>query len=514
MISSVRIENLRSLRDTGHISLRPLTILIGGNSSGKSTFLRSFPLMSQTVSHNLRTAIAWFDESSVDFGDFTTSKTKNVDDDFIKFTYCLNPEFSSEFRHRMNHVFNRKKQIQYDLWELALVYKQRSDGKGVYLDCLEISYNSNKSVIEFRDKEIAEIYVNGDKISNLSFNYSPNLHFGLIPQIHYVTPKQEAPKTSEEIYFQALSSLKKYCPRKLKHTERIFSVWRCWSEKPDDFLKNLHNYTDLKFLAKIFEKWTVDNKEFINLYNSIYIVKLLSILQLLNRQLTLYFDNCDYVAPLRAEAMRYTRFQGLQVSRVDAYGRNLSEFIDSLTDTQRSSLNEYIERTLGVKVRVRNATGHQSITILSNGGETNMADVGFGFSQILPIVTKLWQMQERSRFNSLSFYRSPFAVGLIEQPELHLHPALQAKLADAFVKTALNEDAITSLIIETHSPTIVNRIGRRIREGHILPEDVNIVIFDKDSTTGHTKVKNTCFLPNGRIEDWPSGFFEPESDPF
>lgn len=66
MIDSVRIENLRSLRDTGFVKLKKLNILLGSNSSGKSTFLRSFPLLSQSIKKNLRGPISWFDDSMVD----------------------------------------------------------------------------------------------------------------------------------------------------------------------------------------------------------------------------------------------------------------------------------------------------------------------------------------------------------------------------------------------------------------------------------------------------------------
>ena len=73
MISHVRIQNLRSLVDTGFVEIKPLTILLGSNSSGKSTFLRSFPLFKQSVSKPLREPISWFDDSLVDFGDYELS---------------------------------------------------------------------------------------------------------------------------------------------------------------------------------------------------------------------------------------------------------------------------------------------------------------------------------------------------------------------------------------------------------------------------------------------------------
>ena len=111
---------------------------------------------------------------------------------------------------------------------------------------------------------------------------------------------------------------------------------------------------------------------------------------------------------------------------------------------------------------------------------------------------------------------------LMEQPELHLHPAYQAKLADAFVdfvnigneKEGENLDCLKRnrqrLILETHSETIINRIGRRIREGKLDSKDVNVVIFEKSVQDINTTVKQTGFDDKGRLKDWPIGFFEPE----
>ena len=96
-----------------------------------------------------------------------------------------------------------------------------------------------------------------------------------------------------------------------------------------------------------------------------------------------------------------------------------------------------------------------------------MTDVGYGYSQILPILTKLWFDSTTNRQDSYRyFYYEPEGINLtlMEQPELHLHPALQAKIADAFIELVTNtaEDVSPQrLIVETHSPTIINRIGRR-----------------------------------------------------
>ena len=96
MITHVRIENFRSLKDTGWIQIKPVNILLGANSSGKSSFLRSFPLFLQSVTKELREPISWFDDSLVDFGDYKTSKNRYAaDDEFIKFSYKIHGPYNN-----------------------------------------------------------------------------------------------------------------------------------------------------------------------------------------------------------------------------------------------------------------------------------------------------------------------------------------------------------------------------------------------------------------------------------
>jgi len=69
MLEGFKINNLRSIEDSGYIENKPLTILVGRNSCGKSTFARAFPLLRQSVEEKTRSAILWFGRY-VDFGNF------------------------------------------------------------------------------------------------------------------------------------------------------------------------------------------------------------------------------------------------------------------------------------------------------------------------------------------------------------------------------------------------------------------------------------------------------------
>jgi len=128
-------------------------------------------------------------------------------------------------------------------------------------------------------------------------------------------------------------------------------------------------------------------------------------------------------------------------------------------------------------------------------------DVGIGISQVLPVL--------------VTAYASSNRIIAIEQPEIHLHPALQAELGDVFIESALGERNNT-FIIETHSEHLILRILKRIRETTrgknektppITPENVALLFVDV-SQAGST-IKELRISEDGRlIDQCPGGFFE------
>ena len=132
---------------------------------------------------------------------------------------------------------------------------------------------------------------------------------------------------------------------------------------------------------------------------------------------------------------------------------------------------------------------------------SSIADVGFGISQLLPIITKSMTLKNSSI--------------LIEQPEIHLHPALQAELGDLFINSALGEQKNTFLI-ETHSEHLILRILRRIRETAegslrddltpITPNDV-AVVYVQPGENGSKVIEIPVTEDGDFAEKWPNGFF-------
>jgi AAA ATPase domain len=137
----------------------------------------------------------------------------------------------------------------------------------------------------------------------------------------------------------------------------------------------------------------------------------------------------------------------------------------------------------------------------SSGLQLTPYDLGFGVSQVLPILVEAAAQKHR--------------LIAIEQPELHLHPAQQAELGDVFIESALGERKNTFLL-ETHSEHLILRILRRVRETSenrlpagatpVRPEAITVVFVEP--TAKGSVVRNLPVTPDGDFaEPWPGGFF-------
>lgn len=530
MIDLFQIQNIRSLKNTGEIPIKRLNLLVGSNSSGKSTFLRTFLLLAQSANKSLRNAIAWFDESLVDFGDYMTTKTKDSDDESIIITIRIsNCDFEYPYWRSMLPFVSLDNARDFIGAKIKIYISYLSEIKKDFISQVDIKFRNNSEVnifFEGKSKKVS-FFSNNKQVFEGNLNWGVASSNEFLPNINFPTEGlknySEFHVLRHNILLRGLYPLRNLCGSKISHFEKLEKYIQAWRLNKEDCLNEFKKVKVFAALTHKISHWDIDNSTFKKLYDNILGLYVLNNWYYISSYVSTVFTSCDYIAPLRAEANRYYRNVGMQVDRVDSYGRNLAEFIDSLTVTQKQSYDSYIADTIRSKILVRNNTGHQSIVILPKidldeetdfvKNETNLIDTGFGYSQILPILTKLWWVQQRKRFRR-GIHNNPSATVLIEQPELHLHPALQAKLADVFIKAAINDEVKTNLIVETHSATIINRIGRRIREGYIKPEDVNIIYFDKDNRTGHSKIRTTEYDKTGRIKEWPYGFLEPKNDPF
>jgi predicted ATPase len=128
----------------------------------------------------------------------------------------------------------------------------------------------------------------------------------------------------------------------------------------------------------------------------------------------------------------------------------------------------------------------------SDRTRVNIADVGFGVSQVFPIVLEGLRL---ARGGTL----------LLEQPEIHLHPNMQMQLADYFIALALSGKRV---IVETHSDHVINRLVRRIVEDKTLGLSNQIAMYFIRTTANGAVSERVAVDPARGIINWPRDFFD------
>lgn len=124
----------------------------------------------------------------------------------------------------------------------------------------------------------------------------------------------------------------------------------------------------------------------------------------------------------------------------------------------------------------------------------NLADVGFGVSQVLPVLVAL-------------LIAEPGQLVYLEQPELHLHPRAQYALAEILAKTAKRG---VKLVVETHSELLLLKVQTLVAEGNIDSDLVKLHWFSRNSEDGATSIQSADLDENGAFGDWPQDFGDVE----
>lgn len=137
-------------------------------------------------------------------------------------------------------------------------------------------------------------------------------------------------------------------------------------------------------------------------------------------------------------------------------------------------------------------TDMYQVLVRESGGSTEvlLTDVGFGISQVLPIIV-------------LSYYVPEHSIVLLEQPELHLHPSAQMNLADVLIDAMRKRHV--QFIIESHSEHLLMRLQRRIAEGGLPPDNVALYFCQPGSEGSKPHPLEVDLF--GNIANWPKDFF-------
>jgi len=538
-MKALRLKNLRSLVDTGMVELRPITLLVGKNSSGKSTFARTFPLLKQSIEKTTESPILWFGKY-VDFGSIEEAVRFGQLQDGISIGFDLPVRFVRGV-DATHQIFETSTEI---------IVSRRTRGQGSYVSriCLElcghkveIDYDELGSVVRFdvngeNIKSIMEPL--GELASEPSAFVLPRFEFigidttprRITYQPYFPPQKDKDPFEWIKISTSVLGSLlfEQTAERMVPEAggaqdlfqDHIGGVEIGTAEEMRQNLRNpggrlpqgTSRETRREFQTLV-DKIFADDTLAKSCIALCVAGKIPDFLEELDKEIADFISRTAYMGPMRVRPERYLRVQDLAVEEVDHQGENLAMFLRSLSDAELRSFSHFTSTHYGFDIDRRLDGAHVQILVRPAGADqfANLVDIGFGYSQLLPLLALLWSTCARERKGR----ERDTSLVILEQPELHLHPGHQARIADLLVGAIAESRSAgtgTRVLVETHSEALVNRLGDLIQQGKVKANEVQIALFDHDPKKRTSSVRLAHYDDEGSLVDWPFGFFAPLPD--
>jgi predicted ATPase len=436
MLSALRIKNFKGWRDSGRVDLAPLTLLFGTNSSGKSSLHQFLLLLRQTAESPDRRRVLHpgDDNTPVDLGSYT---------DLIN-GHDPTRALGFELEWRSPH-------------ELVVVDVRT----GTRFAAADLRF---QAAIRATDATPPRLYVE---------------------QMDYELVSEDGERRS--------FGLKRDTDASYRITttgyDAVMRMGRKWPVSAPSHFHGFPDDTQSRF----------QNLEFVA-----------DLTYALDEQLS----SLAYLGPLRERPERLYRWSGEEPEAVGWRGERTVEAL--LAGQSRDYRAKHARKAKALQVLVAEwlrklgVIDAFSVTPIREGRdeyevrvrapartqEVLLTDVGFGVSQVLPVITQC-------------FYATSGSTLIFEQPEIHLHPAVQSGLADLFIEALIARENGTprnvQLLVETHSEHLLRRLLRRIAEGAVDPDQVAIYVVDAGRTT--STIEPLEVDDYGNVHNWPPDFF-------
>ena len=539
MISSIGLGNFKAFAETQQIPLRPLTLIYGPNSAGKSSVIHSLALAHHAIATGeLDTQRTEIGGESIDLGGFRQYVHRRDTSQLVEWTVELD---TSQLTGRLGEFLAPATMIsmQFLIGETAAGVAVQNcsilaDGDMLLAmsarraDCLRID-RLDQSHPVFREiiKALVLSITSTTEVREEDFKDIDEVIDALVPEItvrivkllpyieSVVSADNEArqallfpvsrgerkedlrqavnmflPRTIRELVngfssaiqssinrLKYLGPLRSYPPRHLAFSQHHDPNWRAGGGSTWDVLRRDAN------VRKAVNQWLSSSERLSTSYEVVV------------RDL-IAFDQLDDSLFDGIQAIQENDGLEIEPDYVDEHGpieacpviKDVEAEVENVkTIIQESDIDRIAELVL---------LDRRSNTVVSH------RDVGIGISQVLPVLVNAFSMSKQ--------------LVAIEQPEIHLHPALQAELGDVFLESALGERQNT-FILETHSEHLLLRLMRRMRETFegTLPEGLpeihsgQIMVLYVEPVGPKSIVRQMPLNERGElVKAWPGGFFE------
>ncbi len=418
-ITQFTMEEVRCFAERQQFEIRPLTFLVGENSTGKTTALACF----QVLANYLKSGEVDFNSEPYSMGIFR---------DIVRNSRPKGNAFKLGFTFTGD-----REDVEY-----TVECVQKKDGFEPAIESVTIKFTDGEIVFKTEDR-----VERGMRLA--SFDEDRNQYYVNVAFLDQVP----------------LSLLLNYCTNIIERQSK--------GENP---------------LAEYIKKKYKDIGRLGNLHD----ISVFSTSPVRSRPKRTYDPTREFNDPEGSDVpMRLMRIASTKKDEWEALKQALVEF------GKASGLFQNIE--------IQNLGGSMGapfqLKIKVRGPNSNIIDVGYGVSQILPILVHILSPHPLSQWQNTYF--------LLQQPEVHLHPTAQAQLSSLLASSASQGDQ--SFIVETHSDYMIDRARIEIRKGTISPNDVSLIYLEPKGRV--VKVHNIGFDKMGNMVGVPThyrGFFMKE----
>ena len=210
------------------------------------------------------------------------------------------------------------------------------------------------------------------------------------------------------------------------------------------------------------------------------------------------FSQVHHVGPLRRDPQHRYNWGSSHPPNVGQYGEDMISALLSgrvrLLSVDNQILNWLQKLKLIDSYNLRPSSDSQDYEFRvkqhENGTEVGLTDIGFGVSQVLPVLI-------------LCYYADEGSILILEQPEAHLHPKAQSELADVLIDVVKKRKV--QIILESHSEHLLHRLQRRIAEEEIAADDT--ALYFCQINDGSSKAERLDVDEYGNILNYPLDFF-------
>jgi predicted ATPase len=438
MLNRLRAERFKSWKDTGEIRLAPLTALFGTNSSGKTSLLQLLLMLKQTVESTDRSQILDLgdDRSLVELGTFEEVIHRHDVSEELRWElgWALPARLDVQDPARPGHVLFAGERMEFSA---TLDWLAGAAGLG-RASVREMSYGFGGSEFGMRTAQPAR-------------------------------QEYDLFETREDFRFVRIPGR----AWKLPAPAKFYGF-------PDQVRAYYQNAGFLSDFELQFEQ---------------------------------LFSRLFYLGPLRDYPKRQYTWGGSRPSDMGRRGENVVDAL--LASAEAGEVIRYGRGRRNMTLQERVASWLKELGLIDSfevrsiarGGkwfqvwirrqpgaaEALITDVGFGVSQILPVI-------------ALCYYVPIGSTVILEQPEIHLHPAVQAGLADVFIDAVKTRDI--QLVVESHSEHLLRRLQRRIAEEQLLADQA--ALYFTRTHEGESELTPLELDAFGTIQNWPPGFFGDE----